>query len=461
MAGGKRQGGSSSGSGRNKKTGPGGKSNSELLLVIAAVCAVGAAVWMSGGREASTPPDAASQSGTAKPPEDKRLLLDGLRQKMQEAKDAAQDGEPATLRAWLDAAIAMDSGLVDSQAPLEVREYILREVQRIALGRMQWNTLLGDKALLTQVAPLLATLLSLDSVTVDCCEKLSCLTAQVQTTMLLEELGQSTQAAEHLRRVAAGAGSASASPAKCLGASWRLDRLTAPVGDHYPPAYAGLIDPAKEPPFWSPKDWPLAAHLEDNAAAIVEELAPICNAAEEEEAHFGTERLASHLARERKSWGSLPLFHDGHWNASACDSVAPKTCALLRDRPELRGALRSAREPETSIQLAFVSVYRLWPGSHIHRHVGNSWRLNTHMGIVTPEGAEIRVWGQKRAWEKGKAFAFLDAAEHEVFHSGTKTRCVLNVVGWHPRVSEMVSKDEDALCSECGRLASSSLRNGQ
>merc|ERR1712216_388513 len=179
------------------------------------------------------------------------------------------------------------------------------------------------------------------------------------------------------------------------------------------------------------RDLPLAAHLEEHAAEILEELAPLCQPGGR---NFGNDYLAQHLARDHTSWTSLGLFHDGSGNSSACSQLAPRTCALLQERSELRGALRSVKSPEMKVQLAFVSVYRLRPGAHIHRHVGNQWRLNTHFGLVTPKGVEIRVWGEPREWVAGKAFAFLDAAEHEVFHHGTEDRCVLNVVGWHPDV---------------------------
>jgi len=101
----------------------------------------------------------------------------------------------------------------------------------------------------------------------------------------------------------------------------------------------------------------------------------------------------------------------------------------------------SAANPEKAVQLTFVSVYRLRPESHIRRHVGSQWRINTHLGLVTPQGAHIRVWNESRNWQVGRALAFLDAAEHEVIHGGDVDRCVLNVVSWHPNVMQQLHVD--------------------
>lgn len=158
--------------------------------------------------------------------------------------------------------------------------------------------------------------------------------------------------------------------------------------------------------------------------------------------HFGLDGVVPSLARERASWTSLPLFADGFWNESACETVAPRTCALLRTRPELRGALVSSLQPGTHVYHTFASVYRLGPASRLHRHVGFQWRLNSHLGLVTPPGASIRVWNESRPWKAGEAFAFLDAAEHEVIHEGQVDRCVLNVASWHPEVMSLLETDE-------------------
>jgi len=64
------------------------------------------------------------------------------------------------------------------------------------------------------------------------------------------------------------------------------------------------------------------------------------------------------------------------------------------------------------------------------------------MGLKTPPGASIRVWGEKRQWQRGKTLTFLDASEHEVeFLEGAEDRFVLNVVVWHPDVMSRRSND--------------------
>jgi len=270
----------------------------------------------------------------------------------------------------------------------------------------------------------------------------------VAFVMLLLELGLREDAAAHLRVVESAA--AAQGHASCMGMSWQLDRLMAPLDRHFPPAYghvAGVAGIAGSPAFRGPQESTVAAVLEAHAQEIIAELAPLCSREDTApgkragRANFGTERVVSDLAREEGSWTSLPLYFLGSWNESACSALAPYTCGLLRRLPELEGTLRSAAVPGQRVQQTFVSIYRLQPGSRLHRHVGSRWRQNTHLGLVVPPGSRLRVWNETRPWQVGKAFSFLDAAEHEVLHSGAGERCVLNVVSWLPEVVELRSSD--------------------
>lgn len=345
-------------------------------------------------------------------------------------------------KAWLEAALTMHSALVADVAPAEIRFYIVSEVMRIALTHMPWNGLLADRTLLAKAAPPLLEYMSSDSVVQKCCLEVVCVFRQVTTLMILQELSLVEVAAQHLRSLE----EASGSLGECYGMSWNLERLAAPLDEEYPLQYAGLIDMASENAFWHPSDLPLAAFLEQHSEDIVAELAPLCEPEAHEPGsandHFGPEGVVQGLARGSwRSWTSLPLLQHGAWNSTACASVAPLTCSLLQDRLELRGALHAAAAPDTLVQHTFVSVYRLNAESHIHRHVGAQWRLNTHLGLVTPPGAHIRVWNETRTWQVGRALVFPDAAEHEVFHHGDRSRCVLNVVSWHPAVLQRRSND--------------------
>jgi hypothetical protein len=393
---------------------------------------------------------------------EERLSLQDLAMAM-EISERLAHGNVQNLSAskdWLESILAVDAKLVAQGVPHDVRAFTISEVRRAALTHMPWNSLLGDGHLLQKVATVLVEHMTSNAVMRDCCLSDACVYDQVTLLMILEELAQVEVASSLLhafRKAWKGSSSVRGEDTMtdgagvgirrgagdCHGMVWHLDRLAAPLDQHYPLDYADLVDVASSPAFWDPLELPLARHLEHHSKEIVAELMPLCGQEElslgSSAVHFGPEKVVQGLAYG--SWTSLPLFDGGAWNASACDTVAPLTCSLLRDRPELQGAMLSAANPETAVQLTFVSVYRLRPESHIRRHVGSQWRLNTHLGLVTPQRAHIRVWNESRNWQVGRAIAFLDAAEHEVIHGGDGDRCVLNVVSWHPNVMQQRHRD--------------------
>lgn len=71
----------------------------------------------------------------------------------------------------------------------------------------------------------------------------------------------------------------------------------------------------------------------------------------------------------------------------------------------------------------------LAPGTHIFPHAGyyNPFVLRCHLGLVVPDGCEIRVGTQTRSWQEGKCLIFDDGVEHEAWNSATATRVVLLV----------------------------------
>lgn len=372
--------------------------------------------------------------------EDPQPELQRLHANMMQAEKEATGARRslATSKLWLQATMAMDAHLVATGAPANIRAYTLSEIQRIALHHFPWNSLLGFREMLQNVAAALATrMLEHDEIS-RCCSSSGCLHDQVSTVMIFEELGMSDAAIAHLQSVKAALIANGENPF-CRAMGWDLNRLAAPLDIHFPRGYDSLVDVARAPAFWSQLESPMAQYLEEHSQVIVAELAPLC-APEQlltRPGYFGSERVVSDLS-VRDSWTSLPLLTNGVWNTSACGAVAPRTCDLLRTRAELQDAMRSSssESPDTIVQYTLVSVYRLRPQSRIHRHVGTQWRLNTHLGLVTPPGAEIRVWNETLEWEVGKALTFLDAAEHDVTHNGNTDRCVLNVVSWHPAVLE-------------------------
>jgi aspartyl/asparaginyl beta-hydroxylase (cupin superfamily) len=76
------------------------------------------------------------------------------------------------------------------------------------------------------------------------------------------------------------------------------------------------------------------------------------------------------------------------------------------------------------------------PGIHIKPHCGpHNFKLRTHLGIVAPKEAVIRVENTIKPWPEGKCIVFDDSFEHEVWNKSDTTRIVLIVDVWNPYLS--------------------------
>ncbi|MCE2706700.1 MAG: aspartyl/asparaginyl beta-hydroxylase domain-containing protein [Proteobacteria bacterium] len=76
------------------------------------------------------------------------------------------------------------------------------------------------------------------------------------------------------------------------------------------------------------------------------------------------------------------------------------------------------------------------PGIHIKPHCGpHNFKLRTHLGIIAPEAAVIRVGDMTRSWPEGKCIVFDDSFEHEVWNHSTGIRIVLIVDVWNPSLT--------------------------
>ena len=78
------------------------------------------------------------------------------------------------------------------------------------------------------------------------------------------------------------------------------------------------------------------------------------------------------------------------------------------------------------------------PGIHIKAHCGpHNFKLRTHLGIVTPKEATIRVASEERDWIEGKCIVFDDSFEHEVWNKSSVMRIVLIVDVWNPSLTKL------------------------
>lgn len=120
----------------------------------------------------------------------------------------------------------------------------------------------------------------------------------------------------------------------------------------------------------------------------------------------------------------------GTWS-KACE-VMPRTCKLLRSRPEVAGPPPASSWKGS--QSNGVALFRLRPGSRLKPHTGPAnYRLYCHLGLVVPPGPWLRVGpGVEREWREGEALCFDDSYVHEAWHNGTEDRYVMMVSYWHP-----------------------------
>jgi aspartyl/asparaginyl beta-hydroxylase (cupin superfamily) len=73
------------------------------------------------------------------------------------------------------------------------------------------------------------------------------------------------------------------------------------------------------------------------------------------------------------------------------------------------------------------------PGTHLPAHCSaDNLRIRIHLGIDIPEGSEIRVGNETRAWREGKCLVFDDSFEHETWNRSEHARLILIVDLWNP-----------------------------
>lgn len=126
------------------------------------------------------------------------------------------------------------------------------------------------------------------------------------------------------------------------------------------------------------------------------------------------------------AWNSYHLWRHGKRDEVAAER-APVTAALLDTLPLAR---LEGRAPA-----AFFSV--LAPRTRIPPHTGvTNARAIVHLALDIPPGCGLRVGGETREWEPGRAFAFDDTIEHEAWNDSDRHRAVLIFDTWNPHLSE-------------------------
>jgi len=110
----------------------------------------------------------------------------------------------------------------------------------------------------------------------------------------------------------------------------------------------------------------------------------------------------------KKGWEVLGFYAFKNKIEMNCKKC-PKTAAMLEKIPGVTTALFSCLQPRC----------------HIKPHVGyyqySEKILRVHVGIVVPTGCTLRVNGECRQWEEGKALIFDDTFRHEAWNPSYDT----------------------------------------
>jgi hypothetical protein len=176
-------------------------------------------------------------------------------------------------------------------------------------------------------------------------------------------------------------------------------------------------------PLWDAETVPLGRWMNEHYPTFREELQAILNHPEGDayemlrKADGSIESLAT-----PGGWDAIRIVRYGHWNDLFCQ-VAPKTCELLRTRPEI------AQCPYVN-----TNYYKLWPGAHLKPHFGNAPRLTASLAVVAPQPLKtaITVGHMTTIWKEGKTLIIDDTYAHSVSHWGTEPRYVLATWFCHP-----------------------------
>jgi aspartyl/asparaginyl beta-hydroxylase (cupin superfamily) len=163
------------------------------------------------------------------------------------------------------------------------------------------------------------------------------------------------------------------------------------------------------PSVYDSRIFPWAPELESNWTTIRGELAQLMM---RRHALIGQGDRSSPTIGEDRSWTTFILasyFRRYEHNIEQC----PETWRLVQRVPGLVGAMFSVLEP----------------GQRLPAHCGPyNGLLRLHLGLIIPEPREavaIRIDGEVRHWEEGRALIFDDTFEHEVRNESGHTRVVL------------------------------------
>ncbi len=127
------------------------------------------------------------------------------------------------------------------------------------------------------------------------------------------------------------------------------------------------------------------------------------------------------LASTAEEWPETEL-HNGQW-------FAIPLCFMGQRHEENIARCPTAWEEANNMGEPFIAGFSiLKAGAVIHPHTGYTsdvWR--THLGLICPEGAWIKVDGVEYRWKEGERFQFDDTLLHEARNESNTDRVILIV----------------------------------
>lgn len=135
--------------------------------------------------------------------------------------------------------------------------------------------------------------------------------------------------------------------------------------------------------------------------------------------------------------GGHSLLNDPRWSAFHLLQNGERVEENARRCPLAMELLATAPIPQVAGRSPMAMVSVLQPGTHIPPHTGMlNTRLICHVPLIVPDGCRLRVGGETRPVEFGKAMIFDDSIEHEAWNDGSSERAVLLFEIWRPELSE-------------------------
>lgn len=117
-----------------------------------------------------------------------------------------------------------------------------------------------------------------------------------------------------------------------------------------------------------------------------------------------------------------PELHNGKWEVFGFYFKGDKVQANIDRCPKTWELIQSI----PNVYIAGFSILRA--GAVIHPHegyTGDVWR--SHLGLICPQGAWIKVGDETHHWKEGEWFVFDDTITHEAHNESNEDRVILIV----------------------------------